>query len=211
MDWFYLERNNVMNPKWIYIRILRHMEFFDQCPDPTNKIQCELTKWKTNRMTVLQKTRTRIKLIHFRVALLNQFMFSLFFTFILPFISITVYGIICILKEQSDCILVFPNICMIPSSNVIYIIPYRKHHSISFTTCTTLLSIPSYTTTTLQHQLSDDPCFLSAIIFFIQFVSKVTAWSSNGPLTCYVKLLVAHAPGMPGTASPPPTSKETAS
>ena len=31
------------------------------------------------------------------------------------------------------------------------------------------------------------------------------------PLTRYVKLCVAHAPGMPGTFSPPPTSKETAS
>ena len=30
------------------------------------------------------------------------------------------------------------------------------------------------------------------------------------PLTRYVKLRVAHAPGMPGTFSPPPTSKETA-
>ena len=35
--------------------------------------------------------------------------------------------------------------------------------------------------------------------------------SYNGPLTRYVKLLVAHAPGIPGTFSPPPTSKETAS
>ena len=33
----------------------------------------------------------------------------------------------------------------------------------------------------------------------------------HGPLTRYVKLCVAHAPGMPGTFSPPPTSKETAS
>ena len=32
----------------------------------------------------------------------------------------------------------------------------------------------------------------------------------HGPLTRYVKLRVAHAPGMPGTISPPPTSKETA-
>ena len=31
----------------------------------------------------------------------------------------------------------------------------------------------------------------------------------NGPLTRYAKLWVAHAPGMPGTFSPPPTSKET--
>ena len=29
------------------------------------------------------------------------------------------------------------------------------------------------------------------------------------PLTRYVTLWVAHAPGMPGTFSPPPTSKET--
>ena len=34
---------------------------------------------------------------------------------------------------------------------------------------------------------------------------------SNGPLARYAKLRVAHAPGMPGTFSPPPTSKETAS
>ena len=34
--------------------------------------------------------------------------------------------------------------------------------------------------------------------------------SSNGPLTRYVKLQVAHAPGMPGTFPPPPISKETA-
>ena len=33
----------------------------------------------------------------------------------------------------------------------------------------------------------------------------------HGPLTRNVKLRVAHAPGMPGTFSPPPTSKETAS
>ena len=33
----------------------------------------------------------------------------------------------------------------------------------------------------------------------------------HGPLTRYVKLGIAHAPGMPGTFSPPPTSKETAS
>ena len=35
--------------------------------------------------------------------------------------------------------------------------------------------------------------------------------SSYGPLTRYVKLRVAHVPGMPGTFSPPSTSKETAS
>ena len=34
---------------------------------------------------------------------------------------------------------------------------------------------------------------------------------SHGPLTRYVKLWVEHAPGMPGTFSPSPTSKETVS
>ena len=33
----------------------------------------------------------------------------------------------------------------------------------------------------------------------------------NGPLTRYEKLWVVHTPGMSGTFSPPPTSKETAS
>ena len=33
----------------------------------------------------------------------------------------------------------------------------------------------------------------------------------NGPLSRYVKLQVAHVPGMPGTFSPPPSSRETAS
>ena len=33
----------------------------------------------------------------------------------------------------------------------------------------------------------------------------------DGPLTRYVNLMVAHAPGMTRTFSPPPTSKETAS
>ena len=33
----------------------------------------------------------------------------------------------------------------------------------------------------------------------------------HGSLTRYAKLQVVHAPGMPGTFSPPPTSKETAS
>ena len=33
----------------------------------------------------------------------------------------------------------------------------------------------------------------------------------HGPLTRYAKLQVAHAPGMPGTFSPPPISNETAS
>ena len=35
------------------------------------------------------------------------------------------------------------------------------------------------------------------------------SWA-HGPVTRYVKLRVAHAPGMSGTFSPPPNSKETA-
>ena len=39
----------------------------------------------------------------------------------------------------------------------------------------------------------------------------VAIWRHYGPLTRYKKLQVAHAPGMPGTFSPPPISKETTS
>ena len=35
--------------------------------------------------------------------------------------------------------------------------------------------------------------------------------SANRPLTRYIKLRVAHAPGMPGMLPPPPTSNEAAS
>ena len=38
-----------------------------------------------------------------------------------------------------------------------------------------------------------------------------TLWTPHGPLIRYVKLRVAHAPGMPGTFYPPPTLKETTS
>ena len=39
-----------------------------------------------------------------------------------------------------------------------------------------------------------------------------TKWYAyHGPLTRYAKLRVEHAPGMPGTFSPSPTSEETAS
>ena len=37
----------------------------------------------------------------------------------------------------------------------------------------------------------------------------VTPWPRQGALTRYPRLLVARAPGMPGTFSPPPTSKKT--
>ena len=41
--------------------------------------------------------------------------------------------------------------------------------------------------------------------------NSVYIFLRNGPLTRYVKLGVVHAPGMLGTFSPSPTSKETAS
>ena len=39
----------------------------------------------------------------------------------------------------------------------------------------------------------------------------IVAYQRHRPLTGCAKLRVAHAPGIPGTFSPPPTSKETAS
>ena len=44
----------------------------------------------------------------------------------------------------------------------------------------------------------------------IKFSIICTGRCFHGLLTRYVKLRVAHAPGMPGTFSPPPTSKKTA-
>ena len=46
---------------------------------------------------------------------------------------------------------------------------------------------------------------------FNRRVAKRPLELGHGPLARYVKLRVAHAPGMPGTFSPPPTSKKTAS
>ena len=46
--------------------------------------------------------------------------------------------------------------------------------------------------------------------YFFALENCVVIGLDNGPLTRYLKLLVAHAPGMPGTFSPPPISKETA-
>ena len=45
----------------------------------------------------------------------------------------------------------------------------------------------------------------------ISTVCITTIYCAHETLTRYVKLLVAHAPGMPGTISPPPTSMEIAS
>ena len=43
------------------------------------------------------------------------------------------------------------------------------------------------------------------------FISSHVNSYAIGPLTRCIKVWVAHAPGMPGPFSPPPTSKETAS
>ena len=51
---------------------------------------------------------------------------------------------------------------------------------------------------------------LRYLFLFIKW-DQLSIFILNGPLTGYVKLWVVHAPGMPGTFHPPPTSKETAS
>ena len=58
--------------------------------------------------------------------------------------------------------------------------------------------------TSLSEQLG-----LSKVAFYVWQIEIITSISIHGPLTRYVKLRVAYAPGMPGTFSPPPTSKET--
>ena len=59
----------------------------------------------------------------------------------------------------------------------------------------------------------DMDCRLVPVWWFIKhnicWCYQYPEW--HGTLTRYVKLRVAHALGMPGTFSPPPTSKETAS
>ena len=47
--------------------------------------------------------------------------------------------------------------------------------------------------------------------FHFELIHHLRKWVANGPLTRYVKLRVAHAPGMLGTFFPTQTSKETAS
>ena len=56
----------------------------------------------------------------------------------------------------------------------------------------------------LWHSDGADSCMEDKNLFIVH-------GQYNGPLTRYVKLRVAHAPGMPGTFSPPPNSKENAS
>ena len=52
-------------------------------------------------------------------------------------------------------------------------------------------------------------CFMTASA--VVSIVNNGGWCCHGPLTRYVKLRIAHAPGMPGTFPPPQTSKETAS
>ena len=74
----------------------------------------------------------------------------------------------------------------------------------------------------LEPVLLHDCCIAGRCIIICHFCRLNTAWTpwtkihnrgtvAYGPLTRYVKLRVSHAPGMPGTFFPPPTSKETAS
>ena len=69
-----------------------------------------------------------------------------------------------------------------------------------------------------RFQLEQSCAGISVHMVFRQLKHQTTSWKLcprysrlHGPLTRYVKLWVAHAPGMPGTFSPPPTTKETAS
>ena len=158
-----------------------------------NKQACQIHVWENGISSpyfVVPLISARIPLISTKVSAHCQvilFMFSLFFTFILPCISITVYGITCTLKEQPDCVSVFPNICMIRLSNVIYIISYLRHHitTIVFTTCTTLLSILSYTTT-LSYCISYQKIHVFYLpLFFHSVLSRVATCLPNGLLTRY--------------------------
>ena len=53
--------------------------------------------------------------------------------------------------------------------------------------------------------------YLRLTSFFRSVKTRIAEVLPHGPLARYVKLCVAHAPGMPGTFSPPPTSKEPSS
>ena len=70
-----------------------------------------------------------------------------------------------------------------------------------------------------QPDLQQFPYFVNRLPFLNQLASRGhndlgQIWLSkdllHGPLDRYAKSRVAHAPGMPGTFSPPPTSKKTA-
>ena len=50
-----------------------------------------------------------------------------------------------------------------------------------------------------------------SLLFLIMNSAGQGVTHRHEPLARYIKLRVAYAPGMPGTFSPPPTSKETAS
>ena len=55
-------------------------------------------------------------------------------------------------------------------------------------------------------------CFTWYMLIYICAPSAILEDGQlNGPLTRYVRLWIVHAPEMPGTFSPPPTSKKTAS
>ena len=49
------------------------------------------------------------------------------------------------------------------------------------------------------------------LIYIVKSSPNMTFYAVHGPLTRYVKVRIAHAPGMQGTFSPPSTLKESAS
>ena len=61
------------------------------------------------------------------------------------------------------------------------------------------------------HNFRAGVCVYWLLLFAEKLTSAISHQCLHGPLTRYVKLRIAHAPGMSGTFSPPPTSKETAS
>ena len=74
---------------------------------------------------------------------------------------------------------------------------------------TTFIAFPVNTKSPGWHR-SSKKC-LKIIFWWYVMINLLELVSAchNGPLTRHVKLWVVHAPGMPVTFSPPPTSKET--
>ena len=74
--------------------------------------------------------------------------------------------------------------------------------------------ISHYRSWFLEYKLTPVNSVAHGCPWWILYMQTSADWSSvctHGPLTRYVKLRVAHAPGMPVTFSPPTTLKETAS
>ena len=81
-------------------------------------------------------------------------------------------------------------------------------HAVRMTPC---FPVHRHETETTTAQYS--PIILQHIFYNYvnSLINNPYPWVHNGTLARYVTLRVAHAPGMPGTFCPPPTSKETSS